>query len=169
VFGHEPGYPGNAHAVYLNVENDQDGSKIVGGWIWDFRCGPGETINGLGYGDEDESDCTMLRALNIEPHSVRLRQPGGNVQASSIAGRVELVDSVGNDLRSEPLNLRLDAVGAVSTTDTWVNASHQDFLRIFESQASVTGTFGSLVVTGSARQEVHGDIWRTVLFDRQAN
>jgi hypothetical protein len=168
VFGSAPGYPGNAHAIYLNVENDQDGMRIVGGWIWDFRCGPGETINGLGYGDEDESDCTMVRALNLGPHSVRLGQPRGNVQKASIAGTVELLDAFGNELRSEPLNLQLDAFGATSKTDAWVDASNQDFLRTFESQASVTGTFGSLVVTGAARQEVHGDIWRTVLFDRQA-
>jgi hypothetical protein len=30
VFGAARGYPGNAHAVYLNVENDRDGARIVG-------------------------------------------------------------------------------------------------------------------------------------------
>ena len=162
TFGHIAGYPGNAHAVYLSLENDQDGARIVDGWVWDFQCAPGQSINGLGYGDEDESDCTMLRALDVEPGSAVLHQQTDKVNGSTVTGSVDLVDTSGALLRSEPVHLRLAATGPVATSDDWVDSQHQDVVRTYRRAATAAGTFGAMRFSGTPRQQVVADIWRAV-------
>ena len=166
TFGRVAGYPGNAHAVYLILENDQDGTRVVDGWVWDFQCEPGQSINGLGYGDEDESDCTMLRALDVEPGTAVLHQQTDKVNGSRVTGSVDLVETTGALLRHEPLDVRVAATTPVTASDDWVDAQHRDIVRTYRRSATAAGSFGAMRFTGTPREQVVADIWRAVFIGR---